>query len=707
MQLSRLGQGLAVSAVGALVITGLGTTVPASAVESSGVWLLSQQDGIASVRRDANNPNGLTVTLTAQRLDPAATITFEYNPDPAATSGSAGWSQANGNGITQSGDYATIEWNAADVVGTSVALRAVASVAATDTTPATTTYSTRNNVAVSGDSSPVHAVSLGPSNPFPVPMPTSHGSFFAQPYADSQRTRDLLTVVGTTSATGGTVELSAWKPQAAAFQGSLAAAVSKSPLKVSGSSLDSSTWTYVDGGRFTGTLDITAFDADGGDVLAVRATRDSDSVAPVRLRAQTISSITTGTSTDRTSTTVFVTVRDQDNVAVTGAEVRHSADGSLLGYTDADGQVTEVLPNGTATDGYYVNTTDTDAFEDGTDRATGAFTTPTYQPTATSTEVVLADGDVFDDREYAEGDVALQVLDEYGEPYGAGADFGYRLYESGETPGDFLGVQTDADGRVVVPFDPSGPDGEYTVEFTNPATGDGETQAPVTFTAGDAVLGLTPLKGTGPSGGQISYAGSLTVEGQALPGRIVDLAYTRGTEQAPGTAADADLVIGGKRALSGASTTAADGTFAVTVADLAEPGKPAETGGRLTVTARGLGDTLDATADFAAGPVDPGASTEPSAELPTVTLKLRGANAGPKKDKLRISGPASVAGARVKVFAKVSGKWKVVKTVRLDRKAKAEVTLRDRNGTKATRYYVELPSTATVATSTSKVIRLR
>ena len=124
---------------------------------------------------------------------------------------------------------------------------------------------------------------------------------------------------------------------------------------------------------------------------------------------------------------------------------------------------------------------------------------------------------------------------------------------------------TDADGRLEVDFDPAWADGEYTLVFTAPQGAGGAEEEPVTFVAGDAVLGLTPVAGKAAPGGRISYAGTLTVAGKPLAGRDIDLAYTQGTEQAPGTAADATLLLGEMRKLDGRGTitTQDDGTFTV------------------------------------------------------------------------------------------------------------------------------------------------
>src|SRR6476469_8344851 len=113
MQLSRFGQGLATTAVSALMISGLTLSAPAYAADGAGVRLLSQQDGVASVRNQFGGMYGGTgtipITLAAEQLDTAAVVTFEYNADPAAGDAASGWTAVPGSS-SASGRYLTIDW---------------------------------------------------------------------------------------------------------------------------------------------------------------------------------------------------------------------------------------------------------------------------------------------------------------------------------------------------------------------------------------------------------------------------------------------------------------------------------------------------------------------------------------------------------------------------------------------------------------------
>ena len=76
---------------------------------------------------------------------------------------------------------------------------------------------------------------------------------------------------------------------------------------------------------------------------------------------------------------------------VIGAEVRRSSDGKVVGYTGVDGYLAVDQASGT-TDTYYVNTTDTDAYESEIDFMTEPVEVPAYVPVATATEAEFADG---------------------------------------------------------------------------------------------------------------------------------------------------------------------------------------------------------------------------------------------------------------------------------------------------------------------------
>ncbi|UMG93758.1 hypothetical protein [Nocardioides sp. TF02-7] len=255
---------------------------------------------------------------------------------------------------------------------------------------------------------------------------------------------------------------------------------------------------YYPGGEFSVAYDITGYDAAAeGNDLAVRGLRGTDSVSVVTdvFEMQVERILTESVEVTSKGTWVTATVRDTvGDYFIAGAEVRRLSDGSLVGYTDGRGRVRALQPNET-TESYYVNTTDTDAYEPGVDRIVEV-TTPAYVPVATDAEAVLADGDVFDDDEYRKGDIAIQLLDQEGTPLRqAGVPISYALHRAGTPRPELTDAETDARGRVVVPFDPKGEDGRYRLvhAFGGP---DGEAVT-TTFVAGDARLRLTPARGQG------------------------------------------------------------------------------------------------------------------------------------------------------------------------------------------------------------------
>ena len=179
---------------------------------------------------------------------------------------------------------------------------------------------------------------------------------------------------------------------------------------------------------------------------------------------------------------------------------------------------------------------------------------------------------------------------------------------------------TDETAGSWCPFDPAGQDGEYTLAFTSPGSTGRRRAGPGDLRRRRRGPRPHPARGHGRRpAAQITYDGTLTVEGLPLPGRDVDLAYTRGTEQAPGTDGRrrhrpaADSGAGGCRRPP--TRTAPSPSPSATSSRPAAPPRPAA---GCTVTARGLGDTLDATADFTQV-VTPTTPTDPPTTTPTPT----------------------------------------------------------------------------------------
>src|SRR4051794_11611925 len=182
-------RGLAVSAVAALAVSGLGSAAHAADPADPMVTILSQFTHRASTRPVAIYSPG-AITLTAEVADPSATVAFEYNLDAAAGNGDDGWT-STGTASTVLDGFATSYWTPEDLGGRTVAIRASA------TTTDATTYSTRNDVTITG-APPVDTVSLFNYNNILVSGPEgssysyNDSSYFRQPYADSGRTATLM-----------------------------------------------------------------------------------------------------------------------------------------------------------------------------------------------------------------------------------------------------------------------------------------------------------------------------------------------------------------------------------------------------------------------------------------------------------------------------------------------------------------------------------
>jgi hypothetical protein len=673
MNQAGLRRGLATSAVGALAISGLAVAAPsAQAVTSADVRLISQQGKVVSTRPDGSFFDEET-RLVAERSDDSVGIEFEVNADPQAADDDADWVRLDGSTTTR-GRYVAVDWSPSredvELLGTKVAIRAVA----TDgvTAPA---YSTLRDVTVT----PTHDEGHG------VHTTDFTGGYFQQPYASSGRTASLVGVAGTTSATDGTVALEEWRPTSASFQGLSNATVRPSDVK----SFTATDIIVTDGGEFDAALPLAVFDAEAGEEVALRAVRDSDEVAIGTLHEQTIVGIRADSTPTADGSTVDLVVQAGDSGIIAGAEVRR-ADGTLVGYTDGAGVVTTSQPN-ESEQTYYVNTTDGDEYDDAVDFAVTVESDP-FVATPTELRPVLADGPVFDDQEYAAGDVALQVVDQDGRPVRAALDIAYRFYPHDAARPAATLATTDAAGRIVVPFDPAATDGPWRLEAT--PTPELPVYRSSTFVSGDAALTLTPGGGQAASGGEITYTGRLSVGGRPLAGRTIELTYTRGTELVPGTGADAGIVVDGSRQLTATATTGADGTFTVRVDDPSEKGAPTEKGGRLTATARAAAETATATAQF-------------GTRKGSVRLKLRGTSKGAAADRLVVVGTVASAGERVKVLVKTGKRWRSVTKAKLDRRGRLALTVKDRNGRQASSYVARLLSSNRVEGSSSAVTRLR
>ena len=272
---------LAVSAVGALAVTGLALSPQPAGAAAPGVMLLSQPDGIASVRYDGND---YALQLTAQRLDPAAAVTFEFNRDPRAGNGAAGWTAITDTSTT-TGPYEDLAWEPPDeLVGRTIALRAVA------VTAGGTTYSLRRGVVDRRRRRP-RAQRVARPQLLPVPVRRPRTTTSPRPGTSSSPTPATAAPPppwrcrARRPRRSGSVALRWWRESDQTFRGRVDAAVT--PHHAQGPRRRPAASSASTGGSFAGVLNIAPFAPDPGDVIAVSAERSTDDVLPTTLLQQT------------------------------------------------------------------------------------------------------------------------------------------------------------------------------------------------------------------------------------------------------------------------------------------------------------------------------------------------------------------------------------------------------------------------------------
>ena len=694
-------RGLAVSAVTALTATGLAmATAPAAHAAAPDVGLLSQFTGVASLAFDGNGgpfgPSGVA-RLTARVIccEVATAVSFQVNPDPEAGATDEGWREIGP--ATQALDgVAFFDWEGSDAAGRSYVGERVA-LRVTATNDEGTSYAVRPNVEVTGG--------FGDDA---VTITSSAAHYFTQPYTDSGRTGSTIAVSGVTSAQSGTVELSSWRRNYGTFVGHTAAEIESVSTKLPG------TWETVYSGRFDADVELTLYDIEAGAVI-VGAERGSDDVRPVALLPQTIGGIS-ATMSETVPTgqpgKVWVTVTDAEGNPVMGAEVRRSSDGALVGYTDRSGNAVTSQPGG-STEEYYANATDADGFsaEEG-DVQSGPITTESYEPTASYIDTVLSDGRVFDVDEYAAGDLAVRVYDNQDRPMGAGESVSYQVYPSDdEAPAAYSTALTNADGFAVVDFDATGAAGSYTVASVLTSQADTIVPQLRTFTTGEATMVLSPKASpvVEVAGGQVDYFGRLLVEGEPLAGRQVDLSYTRGTETVPGNDADAGIVTSDGLALDATRTTNGNGSFRVTVDDLDETPLASEFGGMLAARTVDMAATETSTIAGDAGTGADSGTVFGSPEPGSAEIRLRGPGDGRAADRLRVTGPSTLAGETIEAFrVNAKGKRVLVTTGTLNKYGdKSSIRVADDNGRRMTTYVVRLVGSDRVTSYVAEPTTLR
>lgn len=596
MNRSDFMRGLAVSAVGALALSGIGSAAHANTIDQQAgndtVVLYSQASGKASVK------NGATVRLEAGAGANISQVTFQYQIHGASP---ANWQDIQTVSRNDDGAF-SYDWTApTNILGATVDIQVVAKTAAgVDVSDSAT------SVAVSGAADTVNI---------------DNGSTLGVYQAPDGKNN--LVVHGTTTLADG-------------------ATVTVSDLSGSGATADAT----VKDGKFTAQLDITGYSFGTTDqiVVAASSATSADDVEAYTLKKQVITTVTA--SADRTNVPsgetakVTVAVKDADGNPIAGADVRSSLGGSAT--SAADGTATFTQGAGTAY--YYANATDEAAYTPslGDVKSSDIVVTP-YVAGAADLQGDSKDGNAFDFTENGAGDITVKVLDGHGNPFTPTGQTMTGRWEITPFDGSAV-VKLPATIAVAgstgsVTFPTGQKEGTYVLFASLSANGSGngaiaEKQV-LSFKAGEAAItydAASPQSAL--EGGTVDVKGKLALsDGTVLPNRVLTASYALGTDGSD-PVRDAELV-----PVTGDRKTAVDGTFTVSVKDKLAEGT--ELNGKLTVatgSTPGIGNAgasgvqgVDFVTDqLPAGAVvtidEDGAGTPGIVENGTVTVKDKDGN---------------------------------------------------------------------------------
>lgn len=368
-------------------------------------------------------------------------------------------------------------------------------------------------------------------------------------------------------------------------------------------------------GVFAAVLDIAGYTPAGGgdpDQIALNAaTADTDDAEGSTLYSQTIGSITATPETQERSnpsnSEITLTVLDTQGQPVANAQVGIFDDqgtpatgddtSNILGYTDGNGEFVDSTQTTADTFTYYVNTTDVDAFQAGTDPSDTA-TVTTYTPVISSVDVVNERNRAnFDLDEFADSDdFTIATLDQRGNAIAedlTGDDIEYRWVIDPSATGatvtsPWIGAETNGDGEFAVPGPTDAnyatwsagvatqlPAGSYTLEARRPSTtigGQPVNATPETVQAGESEITFDEgANVNAPVNGEVTIDGTLALgSGAGLGGREIQLTYSRGNVTYNSSiAADADQPQGTDQTtpLTAVAVTDANGNFSVVLTD--------------------------------------------------------------------------------------------------------------------------------------------
>ncbi len=611
MNSSGIKRGLATTAVSALAIAGLPLFASSAHADSlaeqaaaADAVVLQTPATIGSVKNDGSES---TIHMVATAGSDVQQVRFQY--------------ESGGNWIT----IATVSRTAGAF--------------STEWAPPVATYNTAVNVRAVALGSVGTEIGAPDQNAITVSAnadsvdiaytPGATVGVFEQPYVNEAEDATLGAVSGTTSDLSANPDLTFSSPSGtgAVTQEDVAGTVANGATSRSYSApVDFSGYTF----------DTTAPVVDEALIVA---TAEGDDAEPVNIYKQTISNVSVEaenpTVQGAATTDITVTVLDQNGNPVVGAQVV-AEDAPVAGteYTNSKGEATFAGATGTSqgkTYNFYVNTTDTDAYENGTDFRRSV-TVGSYTPAAASITPSSKDGLAFDVDENAAGDLRVKVVDQNGNAlsgqvvqYSLAVDlFPTTAVPNPTNPAPTTGsVTTGADGFANIPFTDKG-DGEYTLStYINrdgtPGQGAGDLSGTdLVFKAGDAELEITDPE-VAAAGTTATFDATLAlIDGTPLAGRAVRFTYAPNGDDVV-VAAESAQPDGTTRVSNtiADATTDADGVASVALSDPANTPARSELDGELD--AQSIANTIG-NANANAASVDVEFVTGDIEGTPTVTI---------------------------------------------------------------------------------------
>ena len=573
MNSSGIKRGLAIAAVSALAVTGLPSLASAAPLATTGdaVTFYSQTSGNGSTQNDGVNQ---TVHLLASAGDVVDTVRFQYRISGGAAHTIKTVSRANG--------VFSAEWDPTPIAG------------AVNVTIEAAGLNTNGDPA--GGAIPSKPVVLGAASAAVdiANAPGSEVGAFKQPYSGANN-KLLGTVSGTTSG-GGTPGISTF------------------------GLLGTTTADVIDGNSFSSIVNLSGYTltTPADDEAVIIATAGSEDAEAVTLYKQDITSITAEPTPEfvaggpGTQGDVTVTVLDQKGKPIAGARVAGPQGffgATSTKYTNSKGEAlfTGVIATTAGADySYHVDTDIQTGYQSNKDLEKTA-TVTRYAPTLETLEASSADGAAFDVDENATGDITVTGKDQHDGNITASGVRGTWTIEPFDTSLPTTTNPATIAGSTNVALPTGEPDGTYTLNTYIDkdgvlGQGPGDLSAdPLVLTVGQAEITWDNAAANAqvPAGTATTQQGLIALsDGTVLGGRTAEVLYTPG---GAGNAKFSPTQPTGTVLVNGTHTTvtsAADGTFSVSVSDPAATPQPSERGGELDATSAALNvSSADSTPD--------------------------------------------------------------------------------------------------------------